>query len=130
MKRLLLVLPLLLGLPACSKPNALDVTCTGEMKRMEYNEPDDNMTFVERFVISDKYELASYYQRDGFDEWKDPGTAEYKESPDSFVITHESSMYVAKTTVNINKKDPSIASIFDQGPDSIVYESYSCISNQ
>ena len=130
MKRLLLFLPLLLGLPACSKPNALDVVCTGEMKRLEYNEPEDDMTFVERFVISKNYEMASYYQKDGRGEWSNPQTAEYKESPDSFVIYIDNSMYNVITTVTINKEDPSIASISDKGEDSILYESYSCVSNQ
>ena len=129
MKRFLLLMLFLLGLPACANPVALDVVCTGEMKRTEYNEPEDDMTFVERFIISDEYELASYYQKDGLGKWRAPKTAEYKESPDSFVIYIDDSMYNVITTVTITKKDPSIATIWDKGEDSIEYESYTCSRN-
>ena len=120
---------LLLGLPACGNVIALDVVCNGEMKRLEYNDSKDQMTFVERFVISDKYELASYCQKDGRGEWIGPKTAEYKESPGSFVIYIDNSMYNVMTAVTIYKKDPSIASIWDKGEDCIEHGSYTCASN-
>ena len=128
MKRILLLLPLMLGLPACSNANVLDVTCTVEMTRTRFNEPDDEMTFVEKFVISDKFDLASVISKSFEGEWLPPEASEFMESPHSFVIYYDYEEG-SRTVATISTKDPSVVSIRDEGEFGLDYDSFTCKNN-